>query len=263
VQVYYTDFIRPYLEVRNQALGLPSMAATVAAPMPTRYLSLITPANRFQLLNDFIGTPTQRGHAHSQDSWRLTLDDLIVDITAFYKKEMEAIQDPSLNDELTFLETVRKVEQPFFPEKISADVEKGGNVGGEVEGEKKRKHDDVEQGDQVKKDNVDDEDDDDDDDEAEAIKRRKMEEADEQLARQLAAQEEALEEEQQSGVDDMQRGDEGDEEANGQCVVCWTEKKSVLFLPCRHLCSCKACGDKTTQCPLCRKTIQQKTDVFV
>jgi len=34
------------------------MAATVAAPMPTRYLSLITPANRFQLLNDFIGTHT-------------------------------------------------------------------------------------------------------------------------------------------------------------------------------------------------------------
>jgi hypothetical protein len=187
---------------------------------------------------------------------------LVFGVTAFYKKEMEAIQDPSLNDELTFLETVRKVEQAFFPEKISADVEKGVNVGGEVEGEKKRKHDEVEQG-EAKKDD-DDEDDDDDDDEAEAIKRRKMEEADEQLARQLAAQEEALEEEQQSGADDMQRGDEGDgEEANGQCVVCWTEKKSVLFLPCRHLCSCKACGDKTTQCPLCRKAIQQKTDVFV
>lgn len=185
---------------------------------------------------------------------------LVFGVTAFYKKEMEAIQDPSLNDELTFLETVRKVEQAFFPEKISADVEKGGNVGGELEGEKKRKHHEVEQG-EAKMDNDDDADDDDDyDEEAEAIKRRKMEEADEQLARQLAAQEE----EQQSGADDMQRGDEGDgEEANGQCVVCWTEKKSVLFLPCRHLCSCKACADKTTQCPLCRKTIQQKTDVFV
>jgi len=229
--VYYTDFIRPYLEVRNQALGLPSMAATVAAPMPTRYLSLITPANRFQLLNDFI---------------------------AFYKKEMEAIQDPSLNDELTFLETVHKVEQPFFPGPV--DAEKGGNVGGEVEGEKKRKHDEVGQG-EAKTDN--DGDEEKEDDEAEVIKRRKVEEADEQLARQLAAQEEELEEEQQ-GADDMQRGDEGgEEEANGQCVVCWTEKKSVLFLPCRHLCSCKACGEKTTQCPLCRKTIQQKTDVFV
>jgi hypothetical protein len=42
--------------VRNNALGLPSLAASVAAPMPTRYLSLITPQNRFKLLNDFIGT---------------------------------------------------------------------------------------------------------------------------------------------------------------------------------------------------------------
>lgn len=55
-QVYYTDFIRPYLEVRNKTLGLPNGASGVAAPMPTRYLNLITPEKRFQLLDKFIGT---------------------------------------------------------------------------------------------------------------------------------------------------------------------------------------------------------------
>jgi hypothetical protein len=252
--VYYTDFIRPYLEVRNRALGLPSAASAVAAPMPTRYLSLITPENRFKLLNDFIGARTL---AHSVSLVVVTTHPRNACAAAFYKKEMDEIQDASLNDELSFLETVHGVEEPFFV--VDAKPSSSSSSAGDVE-EKKRKRDD--EGGAA---NDDEDDDEEEEDEEEAAKRRKMmEEADEQLARQLAAQE-----------DEEQQGDGGamtveevkdyglDDEPNTSCVVCWSEKKSVLFLPCRHMCSCKACGDKTTECPLCRATIQQRTDVFV
>jgi hypothetical protein len=48
------------------------------------------------------------------------------------------------------------------------------------------------------------------------------------------------------------------------CVVCQEEKKSVLLLPCRHLCLCGACArrDELLQCPLCREDIAQRVDVF-
>jgi hypothetical protein len=44
------------------------------------------------------------------------------------------------------------------------------------------------------------------------------------------------------------------------CIVCLDERKSVLFLPCKHICVCEACARKLTRarpasCPLCRAPI--------
>ncbi len=51
------------------------------------------------------------------------------------------------------------------------------------------------------------------------------------------------------------------------CVVCQDAAKTVLILPCRHLCCCKDCFDRimaTTQpsCPVCRGSISTSLDVF-
>ena len=48
------------------------------------------------------------------------------------------------------------------------------------------------------------------------------------------------------------------------CVICKVNPKSVLFLNCRHLCVCHECGhlDVLVQCPLCRKEIREKINVY-
>lgn len=48
------------------------------------------------------------------------------------------------------------------------------------------------------------------------------------------------------------------------CVVCQEHEKSVVLLPCRHLCLCADCSthDLLTMCPLCREKIVHKISVF-
>jgi len=48
------------------------------------------------------------------------------------------------------------------------------------------------------------------------------------------------------------------------CVICKEKAKCVLLMPCRHLCVCKECGyhNSLVQCPLCRKTITERINVF-
>ena len=62
-----------------------------------------------------------------------------------------------------------------------------------------------------------------------------------------------------------------DEEVNlfkGQrmCVICQEREKTVLLMPCRHLCLCNACGSvenhRIKNCPLCRREIVSKLDVY-
>ena len=49
------------------------------------------------------------------------------------------------------------------------------------------------------------------------------------------------------------------------CCCCWELPKSVVLLPCRHMCVCEACGmDERTlpTCPMCREQILQRIKVF-
>lgn len=47
----------------------------------------------------------------------------------------------------------------------------------------------------------------------------------------------------------------GDLEA-GDCVVCLSEERSAMVLPCRHMCLCRDCAvalkTRTNKCPVCR-----------
>lgn len=51
---------------------------------------------------------------------------------------------------------------------------------------------------------------------------------------------------------------------NRSCVVCQVQNKTVLLMPCRHLCVCKDCSKNhhLILCPLCRERITERIDVY-
>jgi pyruvate/2-oxoglutarate dehydrogenase complex dihydrolipoamide acyltransferase (E2) component len=83
------------------------------------------------------------------------------------------------------------------------------------------------------------------------------------------AKEEALqklEQQQQQQQQQKKKGTNTDDE-NLLCVVCWTEHKTILLEPCRHLCLCEACYEQVKmrekkECPMCRGTFTRGGKVF-
>jgi len=47
------------------------------------------------------------------------------------------------------------------------------------------------------------------------------------------------------------------------CVVCFEAPREILLEPCRHVCCCKACGDRLDHCPMCRAVKVSFTEVFL
>jgi len=49
-----------------------------------------------------------------------------------------------------------------------------------------------------------------------------------------------------------------------KCVVCMEHAKTMLLLPCRHLCVCAACGARREldRCPVCRQRVAERIDVY-
>jgi len=48
------------------------------------------------------------------------------------------------------------------------------------------------------------------------------------------------------------------------CCVCLEGEKTILVLPCKHLCMCKACSEKEAEvCPACKGRIDTKIGVFM
>ena len=50
------------------------------------------------------------------------------------------------------------------------------------------------------------------------------------------------------------------EERRSECVVCMTDRKTVVLLPCRHVCLCGNCAnimakDPKSKCPICREMV--------
>lgn len=56
-------------------------------------------------------------------------------------------------------------------------------------------------------------------------------------------------------------------EEEGMCVVCLDAKRSVLLLPCRHLCCCGDCSQllqaRAAPCPMCRQDVREHMEVYV
>ncbi|OAF67975.1 Mahogunin RING finger protein 1 [Intoshia linei] len=48
-----------------------------------------------------------------------------------------------------------------------------------------------------------------------------------------------------------------DDDTSQECVICMTEKRDTIILPCRHLCLCEECAEairyQSITCPICRE----------
>ena len=47
------------------------------------------------------------------------------------------------------------------------------------------------------------------------------------------------------------------------CKICYDDNSNMLFLPCAHLCCCIICSETLTQCPICRRNIQEKVKTYM
>ena len=68
----------------------------------------------------------------------------------------------------------------------------------------------------------------------------------------------------ESSTDDSTEADSSSS-TKTSCTICWSTKKNVVFLPCRHLACCEPCGmmESIAACVLCRTPIQQKVKIFI
>ncbi|KAL3827906.1 hypothetical protein ACJIZ3_016708 [Penstemon smallii] len=46
------------------------------------------------------------------------------------------------------------------------------------------------------------------------------------------------------------------------CVICLEQEYNSVFVPCGHMCCCVACSSHLTNCPLCRRRIDQVVKTF-
>ena len=47
-----------------------------------------------------------------------------------------------------------------------------------------------------------------------------------------------------------------------QCVACMERDKSVLFMPCRHLCVCTECSKEVVKCPVCTSGFSARDKLY-
>lgn len=57
--------------------------------------------------------------------------------------------------------------------------------------------------------------------------------------------------------------DENLEADEKDCAICLERKKNVLFLPCKHVCSCEMCSPNLKSCPICDVEVKERFQVVL
>ncbi|XP_059438880.1 E3 ubiquitin-protein ligase SP1 [Corylus avellana] len=72
-----------------------------------------------------------------------------------------------------------------------------------------------------------------------------------------------------SGQDNQDLNEKADNETDGAkrvmpdiCVICLEQEYNAVFVPCGHMCCCITCSSHLTNCPLCRRRIEQVVKTF-
>ncbi|KAE8704213.1 hypothetical protein F3Y22_tig00110458pilonHSYRG00243 [Hibiscus syriacus] len=92
---------------------------------------------------------------------------------------------------------------------------------------------------------------------------QRLAEANESTAMDLSkrleqAKDNAVEDEESCNNDQQQ-----DRDSKMACKQCNSKSSCVLFLPCRHLCSCKSCEPLLVSCPVCKSVKEGSVKVFL
>jgi hypothetical protein len=45
------------------------------------------------------------------------------------------------------------------------------------------------------------------------------------------------------------------DESDAECIICMTDVRDTILLPCKHVCVCKGCHASISKCPICRERI--------
>jgi len=77
-----------------------------------------------------------------------------------------------------------------------------------------------------------------------------------------AAQRQAREAEGSKGTSDAEPNSKKDQLVLDICVICLEQEYNAVFVPCGHMCCCMACSSHLTNCPLCRRRIDQAVRTF-
>lgn len=48
-----------------------------------------------------------------------------------------------------------------------------------------------------------------------------------------------------------------------ECIVCLTSERNILFLPCKHCCTCSSCGLMFDNCVFCREPITSIMNIYL
>ena len=46
------------------------------------------------------------------------------------------------------------------------------------------------------------------------------------------------------------------------CKICREKDRTVVFLPCGHMCSCEPCAERLRKCPICNILIRATVKAF-
>ncbi|XP_065347306.1 uncharacterized protein LOC135944363 isoform X2 [Cloeon dipterum] len=57
---------------------------------------------------------------------------------------------------------------------------------------------------------------------------------------------------------------EKDKEENDlDCCICLDERRSIAFIPCKHMVCCATCSNSVTNCPVCRNKISERITIYL